>query len=120
MLRKLIYRCFSMHTRTKRKVSISKLLIFVIPLVDCLEKICLRFILDFAVIHCIRFYQKYLSPRKGFSCAYSVLYRCESCSEYFRKTVKIYGLKKAIFLFQKRLEECKLAYRELLKGDNKN
>ena len=109
MVRKIIYKLLSRRRKTKNGGFISKLLLLITPLVNLLEKLGLRFILDFVIVHLIRFYQKYLSPRKGFSCAYSKLYKSSSCSEYFRQTVKTQGLQKAIPLFQKRLRECKLA-----------
>ena len=109
MVRKIIYNLLSRRRKTKNGGFISKLLLLITPLVNLLEKLGLRFILDFVIVHLIRFYQKYLSPRKGFSCAYSKLYKSSSCSEYFRQTVKTQGLQKAIPLFQKRLRECKLA-----------
>lgn len=110
MARRLIYKWLSIRTKTRREGLISKFLRLVAPLIGFLEKIGLRFLVDFAVAQSIRAYQKYLSPRKGFSCAYSRLYKSDSCSEYFRQMVKIYGLKKAIPLFQKRLRECKIAH----------
>ena len=100
----------SIRTKVKRKGILSRLLSLVAPIVSFADKMGLRLILDFTVILFIQAYQKYLSPQKGFSCAYSRLHNTESCSEYFRQTVKTYGLAKAIPLFQQRLRECKLAY----------
>jgi putative component of membrane protein insertase Oxa1/YidC/SpoIIIJ protein YidD len=110
MVRILIYKIISRRKNKKRNGLISKSLDFVSPLVSLFEKMGLRCILDFAVLQMIRGYQKHLSPHKGFSCAYHRLYMGGSCSEYFQTTVRIYGLKKAIPLFQRRLQECKLAH----------
>ena len=79
------------------------------PLVRFIDKLGLRFLLDYVAIQAIQRYQKHLSPHKGFSCAYSRLHGAESCSEYFRKQVRTYGLSKAIPLFEQRLRDCKLA-----------
>jgi len=96
--------------RTKQKGLISRTLELVSPLIYFLDRIGLYFIIDLVAIQFIQAYQKYLSPRKGFSCAYSRMYGSESCSEYLRRTVKTHGINKAIPLFQQRLKECELAY----------
>ena len=96
--------------KTKRKGLISRSLELVLPLINILDRIGFRFILDLLAIQFIKTYQKYLSPRKGFSCAYSKLYGSESCSEYFRRKVKDCGISKAIPLFKERLKECELAH----------
>lgn len=55
-------------------------------------------------------YQKYLSPRKGFSCAYRVLHHSDSCSQHIKKLIAKYGIIDAIPLVRKRLKACKNAY----------
>jgi len=99
----------SAHTKAKRKGILTRFLRLVAPLVRVIDKLGLRFLLDYIAIQSIQKYQKHLSPHKGFSCAYSRLHGAESCSEYFRKTVRTYGLSKAISLFEQRLRDCKLA-----------
>lgn len=44
------------------------------------------------VLKAIRFYQKYISPHKGFACC---IYR-PSCSEYTRQAVEKYGVIKGL------------------------
>jgi putative component of membrane protein insertase Oxa1/YidC/SpoIIIJ protein YidD len=88
---------------------LSNCLKLIAPFVFLIDKLGLQFILNLLVIYFVQIYQKYLSPRKGFSCAYSKLYRDDSCSEYFRKIVKSKGLNKSIPLFQERLRECRVA-----------
>jgi putative component of membrane protein insertase Oxa1/YidC/SpoIIIJ protein YidD len=113
MVRTLINKLFARHKKTRKKGLISRFLGFVALLVIFSEKFGLQFMLDSAVVQAIRVYQKDLSPHKGFSCAYGRLHKGDSCSEYFGKTVRRYGLKEAIPLFQKRLRECKRAHIDL-------
>ncbi|PSB25868.1 membrane protein insertion efficiency factor YidD [Stenomitos frigidus] len=54
-------------------------------------------------------YQKQISPRKGFSCAYRVLHRSESCSQYTKRTILEGGLGQAFPLIQQRFQACKAA-----------
>jgi putative component of membrane protein insertase Oxa1/YidC/SpoIIIJ protein YidD len=98
-----------LRIKSKRKGLLTKLLTFVRPFVSIADKLGLRFIVDFLATQLVYAYQKYLSPLKSFSCAHSKLYGTKSCSEYFRRVVRDYGLVKAIPLFEQRLKECKLA-----------
>lgn len=59
-------------------------------------------------------YQKFISPRKGFSCAHRVLYGCESCSQYFKQVVAEEGIITAIANAKGRFQECREA-NEILK-----
>lgn len=54
-------------------------------------------------------YQKYISPRKGFSCAYRILYNRESCSQYVKRQIREQGLINAIPLIRQRFLACKSA-----------
>ncbi len=58
-------------------------------------------------------YQKHLSPRKGFSCAYRVLHRSESCSQYTKRTILEGGIQQAMPLIQQRFQACKQANQTL-------
>lgn len=60
---------------------------------------------DFAV----RQYQKHLSPRKGFCCAYAKLHGELSCSAYFHELLTTQGFTQAIQPFQQRLQACQQA-----------
>ncbi|NJK70296.1 MAG: membrane protein insertion efficiency factor YidD [Microcoleus sp. SU_5_3] len=97
------------RTKPKPKGILTRFLRLVAPLVSLIDNLGLRFLLDYVAIQAIQRYQKHLSPHKGFSCAYSRLHGAESCSEFFRKKVRTYGLSKAIPLFEQRLRDCKLA-----------
>lgn len=54
-------------------------------------------------------YQKHISPKKGFSCAYRVLHKSQSCSEFIKRTILERGLIEAIPAAQHRLQACKAA-----------
>lgn len=54
-------------------------------------------------------YQKHISPRKGFSCAFRLLYKGESCSEYVKKTIAQDGLVAAIKKSRDRFQACREA-----------
>ncbi|MCU0518941.1 MAG: membrane protein insertion efficiency factor YidD, partial [Oscillatoria sp. Prado101] len=54
-------------------------------------------------------YQRHLSPRKGFSCAYRVLYGGESCSQYIKRNILEVGWIEAVRASRQRLQACKLA-----------
>lgn len=59
--------------------------------------------------HLITFYQKRLSPYKGFSCAHRVLHRGESCSQYIKRIILEHGLLRARPLIRQRFRACKAA-----------
>lgn len=54
----------------------------------------------------IRAYQRYLSPYKGFSCAYRVLTGRDSCSAYGYRVIARHGLIQGWALLQRRLHAC--------------
>ncbi|MCW6034731.1 membrane protein insertion efficiency factor YidD [Spirulina subsalsa FACHB-351] len=57
----------------------------------------------------IRGYQRYLSPHKGFSCAYRSEHGGESCSEYVKKAIASHGLIAALPLIEQRFQDCEQA-----------
>ena len=61
----------------------------------------------------ISFYQRRLSPHKGFCCAHRVWHGSESCSQYAREAVAENGLFRALPLLKKRLKECGVAGKAL-------
>lgn len=63
-------------------------------------------------IHSIQFYQKNISPYKGYSCAYRHYTGKDSCSEFTKKCILKYGVVKSIPLFKKQIERCKIVYYE--------
>ncbi|MGB6170093.1 MAG: membrane protein insertion efficiency factor YidD, partial [Geitlerinemataceae cyanobacterium] len=66
------------------------------PIAHRIRRTPFRSQFDRVTIGIVRGYQKYLSPHKGFSCAYRKLHGGVSCSEYFRQTIDRYGFSYAI------------------------
>ena len=64
------------------------------------------------VILAIRAYQRFVSPYKGFSCAYRVhTGRC-SCSEFGRRAVQRRGVFTGLLLLDARLQRCGAVHRD--------
>ncbi|AUI69000.1 membrane protein insertion efficiency factor YidD [Beggiatoa leptomitoformis] len=57
----------------------------------------------------IRGYQKYISPYKGFRCAYAVKHQSLSCSEYARLELLQTGVIHSLSSIRQRLHDCKMA-----------
>ena len=66
-------------------------------------------IINGTAIIAIGAYQKYISPKKGFSCAHRLLYGGESCSQYIKRMVVEHGFKSSIPIARLRFAECKVA-----------
>lgn len=64
--------------------------------------------------HSINGYQRYLSPRKGFSCAHRLLYRGESCSQYIKQVIADEGLLAGLQKAKSRFQACRVAHQHLL------
>lgn len=58
-------------------------------------------------------YQQYISPHKGFRCAYSVRHGGTGCSGYAKHAIRDHGLWRAIPAIRRRLAECRVAYAEM-------
>ena len=86
---------------------ISRSAAMIIPMAQLAAHLHLHHVLRSVVLLGVGFYQRYLSPHKGFSCAHKRLYGGTSCSEYFRLAVQHRDLSDSIPLFQKRLRACK-------------
>lgn len=54
----------------------------------------------------IRAYQRYISPHKGFSCAYRILHQEQSCSSYFKTCITEQSFDRAYISFRQRLQDC--------------
>jgi uncharacterized protein len=59
----------------------------------------------------IRIYQRYLSPYKGFSCAYRVHTRHASCSQLGYRAVRLHGARKGLAILRQRTYLCGIAHR---------
>ena len=62
-----------------------------------------------SAIASINFYQKYISPKKGYYCAYRVHHNDLSCSEFAKTTIQNIGLLNSFSVIKNRFEECKLS-----------
>ena len=78
-----------------------------------LISICIRRI----VVIAISFYQNFLSPLKGFSCAYRLYHKSESCSCYVKRVFVENDLRTAIAFADQRFQDCMLAS-ELLDSES--
>lgn len=66
----------------------------------------------------IGFYQKYISPRKGFRCSYGVIHDTYGCSGHVKDIIRTHGLIKGTPLIKKQFNQCKQASIELKKRKN--
>jgi len=68
------------------------------------------------VILLIVFYQKFISPLKGFRCAYAVLHGGDSCSEAVKKIVRDQGPVCGYADIRTRFRACKEANETLIRN----
>jgi putative component of membrane protein insertase Oxa1/YidC/SpoIIIJ protein YidD len=64
-------------------------------------------------LRAIRFYQRFISPYKGFSCALRVATGGASCSAYGHAVIARFGLRRGLALLQRRFELCGHAHERL-------
>ena len=55
-------------------------------------------------------YQTYMSPRKGFRCAHSVVHSSTGCSGYAKQEIQNHGFFRSLPLIRQRFRDCKVAY----------
>ena len=67
----------------------------------------------------IRFYQRYISPHKGFSCAYHQMTGKSSCSSYALKMVQRNGVMSLFTALPKQFSRCSSAYQTYLQQTDK-
>ncbi|WP_081908958.1 membrane protein insertion efficiency factor YidD [Deinococcus sp. YIM 77859] len=70
--------------------------------------------LDPLALSGIRFYQRFLSGRKGFRCAHAALYGGETCSAAIARIIREEGLRPGRRRIAARFRECRAAH-ELLR-----
>lgn len=58
-------------------------------------------------------YQQYISPNKGFRCAYSVAHGGTGCSGYAKHAIRDHGLWRALPAIRQRFRDCRTAYNEI-------
>jgi len=61
----------------------------------------------------INLYQKYLSPYKGYRCAYGVYHQNGTCSSIIKSHIQEHGLIKAYPMIRGQFDACKVAYAAL-------
>lgn len=62
----------------------------------------------------INFYQRFVSPYKGFRCAHAVYHSGPSCSNAVKSIIKDYGIIKGRPLIKARFAECRSAYLQIV------
>ena len=78
-------------------------------------------LLSYGAIWLIACYQKYLSPHKGWSCAYRVLSGEVSCSQYAKNVIEEEGVFTAIPIVLARFKACRHAHLKLsARNDSRN
>ena len=55
----------------------------------------------------IEYYQRYLSPYKGFCCPHRVVHGGRSCSEQGKRIIRRVGLRRGMLLLERRLLQCR-------------
>lgn len=63
-------------------------------------------------------YQKYISPYKGFSCAYRVHANGLSCSAYGKRVISKHGVFMGLLLLNRRFYDCKWHYEQHAKSQS--
>ncbi|PSB43559.1 hypothetical protein C7B80_23745 [Cyanosarcina cf. burmensis CCALA 770] len=66
-------------------------------------------------LNLIEFYQRSVSPRKGFDCSHRILYGSQSCSAYVKHLLVRQSLLSAMKLSTQRFQACSRA-RQILKS----
>ena len=94
------------NSSTLQQDKVSWLLTILSQLVTIFERLGLQKLVKTFLILAIRAYQRYLSPYKGFSCAYRVLHQEQSCSSYFQTCITEQSFDRACVSFQQRLQDC--------------
>ena len=75
--------------------------------------------LRFTAIQSIHLYRKYLSPRKGYDCAYRVCHGGASCSHEVESIIRTYPVREWRWRAKAQFAECRSAYDQLLLSGKK-
>ncbi|GIT92274.1 hypothetical protein JANAI62_27310 [Jannaschia pagri] len=65
----------------------------------------------------IHLYQRFLSPRKGYRCAHSVVHGGTGCSGYAKFAIRDHGFWQAVPLIRARFRDCAQAYETIKQQD---
>ena len=68
-------------------------------------------------IRLIEFYQRFVSPYKGFHCAHHARHKSGTCSNAVKGLISDKGLLKALPFIRVRFDECRLAYEQIKKSN---
>ncbi|MCP2040581.1 putative component of membrane protein insertase Oxa1/YidC/SpoIIIJ protein YidD [Neisseria sp. HSC-16F19] len=68
-----------------------------------------------SALRLIRLYQRHLSPRKGYDCAYRVLHGGSGCSGVGYRLIRRYGLIRGYGALRRRFAHCRAARAQLYK-----
>lgn len=71
-------------------------------------------------IFLITLYQRYISPYKGFRCAYGCYHQTLSCSGMVKNIIAEHGLIAGWPLIKQQFAACRLAYETLQQEDDRN
>jgi putative component of membrane protein insertase Oxa1/YidC/SpoIIIJ protein YidD len=71
-------------------------------------------VMRYATAGSILAYQRWISPHKGYCCAYRRLTGARSCSEYARQTVLAHGVVTLARALPRQFARCRRAYATLL------
>ncbi|WP_020651410.1 membrane protein insertion efficiency factor YidD [Massilia niastensis] len=69
-------------------------------------------------LRAIRLYQRHLSPRKGFSCAYRAATGADGCSAFGHRAIARNGIALGLPLLRRRLRRCGETHRALAAARN--
>lgn len=72
--------------------------------------------LAWLLVRLIGWYQRYLSPYKGFRCAHRALHGGESCSQFVKRAVRQRGAMRSLSAARGRFAECRAARDSLICG----
>lgn len=67
-------------------------------------------IFNYPALLAIRAYQRFLSPLKGYACAFRVLTGRDSCSAYGYRVIERFGLLRGMALLRRRTRACSRHY----------
>ena len=67
--------------------------------------------LKFLALASIKAYQRWISPHKGFACAYRIHTGCSSCSELGYRAIRRHGLFSGLAILKARTYRCGVAHR---------
>ena len=67
----------------------------------------MQYVGRYLALRAISFYQRFISPYKGFRCAYGHYNGCASCSKLAYRAIRMRGLRAGLGLLLQRFERCR-------------